>query len=72
MFRFQAKEVPALFGKNHNICLCVFKIFVVHRIFINKLDGYKKFVFSITNFNNQKLDFPVFTKNSKYEDIEGD
>ena len=71
MFRFQATEVPALFGKNHNICLCVFKIFVVHRIFISKLDGYKKFVFSITNFNNQKLDFPASYKKLKYEDIEG-
>ena len=62
---FKRRKSQRLLGKITTSVYVFLKIFVVHRIFISKLDGYKKFVFSITNFNNQKLDFPASYKKLK-------
>ena len=62
---FKRRKSQRFLGKITTSVYVFLKIFVVHRIFISKLDGYKKFVFSITNFNNQKLDFPASYKKLK-------
>ena len=62
---FKRRKSQRFLGKITTSVYVFLKIFVVHRIFISKLDGYKKFVFSITNFINQKLDFPASYKKLK-------
>ena len=60
---FKRRKSQRFLGKITTSVYVFLKIFVLHRIFISKLDGYKKFVFSITN--NQKLDFPASYKKLK-------